>query len=146
MIEALTPEPIRQTTACWVPRPRAEPQFRLAHRLGAVVDVQRQAGPGAQQPLQRDGVPAVALPVHAGVGPVLHDPRDPDPDAQDGRRAHAAAAQHLVEPGQDRLHDHGDVVLPGVQRVADLGAFGHGQVEQLDPDPDLAYVDPMTYP
>src|SRR6185437_6993119 len=122
--------------------PRAEPQLRLAHRPGAVVDVQRQAGPRAEQPFQGNRVPAEALPVDAGVGLVLHDAGNADPDAEDGRRADATARQHLVEAGQDGFHDHAGVVLPGIKRVVHLRALGQGQVEQLDPDPDLAQVDP----
>jgi hypothetical protein len=80
--------------------------------------------------------------VYERVGPVLHDAGNPDPDAQHGRRADVAAGQHLVQPGHDRLHDHADVMLPGIQRVVDLGALGHGQVIQLDADPELAHVDP----
>src|SRR5690348_10970424 len=62
---------------------RTEPEFRLAHRLGAVVDVERQVRTGPEQPFQRDRLPAEGLPVHEQLRPVLDDAGDPDTYPQD---------------------------------------------------------------
>jgi len=74
------------------------------------------------------------------------DAGDPDADAEDRGRADAAGGHHHLKPGQDRLDDQADLVLPGVERIVGLGALGQRQVEQLDPDPGLTDVDPDDVP
>ena len=103
-------------------------------------------GGGSQQAPKRDRLPAVRLPVHETVGPVLDDAGDPDADAEDRGRAGPAGGEHDLKPGQDRLDDQADVVLPGIERIVGLGALGQRQVEQIDADPRLTDVDPDDVP
>ena len=126
--------------------PRAEPQLGLAHGPSIVVDVQRQIGACSEQASQRDRLPAVRLPVHETVGSVLDDAGYPDTDAEDRGRADSAGGHYHLKPGQDRLDDQADLVLAGVERIVGLGALSQRQVEQLDPDPGLADVDPDDVP
>src|ERR1022692_2767398 len=126
--------------------PRAEPEFRLAHRLGAVVDVQRQAGAGPEQPFQRDRLPAEGLPVSEYLGPILDDAGDPDTDPENSGGPDARAGHDRVQAGQYGLDDHVGAMFPGIERVVSFGALGHHQIEQLDLDPGLADVDPDDEP
>src|ERR1700677_1047068 len=91
-------------------------------------------------------LPALGLPVHETVGSVPDDAGDPDPDAEDRGRADPAAGQYRLKPGQNRLDDQADSVLPGITWIVGLGALGQGQVKQLDADPGLANVDPYDVP
>jgi len=84
--------------------------------------------------------------VHQHLRQLLDDPGHADANAEYRGRVDAAVAKDRVQPGQDLRDDHVDLVPVGVQRVLGLGPLGHGQVEQLDPGPRLAYVDPDDVP
>ncbi len=131
----------------------AEPHLRLAQRLGPVVDVVRHRlgqDPGlAQQPLQRNGVPADRLAVHdrAFPGTPGDDARHADPDAEQPLRRDARLVQHLGDALAQMRHDDADVVAVHaarplrLQRSLDPGQLGEGEVEEFDPHPGLADVD-----
>jgi hypothetical protein len=67
--------------------------------------------------------------LHETVGPVLDDAGNADADAEDGGRADAAGGHDHIEPGQDRLDDRADPVLPGVERIVGLGPLGQREVD-----------------
>ncbi len=125
-----------------------EPHLGLAQGLGAVVDEVRdlvgQPGRRAEQPFQRDRVPADGLAVHDGapVRGVLDDAGNADADAEQPLGHGLSGAEDLGDAVADMAGDHLDVVAPlGGQPAFGAGEFGQGQVEQLDADAGFADVD-----
>jgi hypothetical protein len=120
--------------------PGAEPEFRLALGLGAVVEVQRQ--PDARIPdqcLERDRVPADHLGVHHRGRSTLDRAGQADPDSQDRRMVDAG--EHLSQGGRE-LRDHrGWRRAGGRQWTLDGGELSHGEVEEFGLDAGLADVD-----
>jgi len=78
-----------------------------------------------------------------GIAKIGDDPGHADAHPQDRPRVGSAAREHLVQASPDLLHHHVRVAGGGpVERVVGPRQPGHGQVEQLDPGPRLADVDP----
>ncbi len=128
------------------PAAAAEPHLGLAQRLGAVAEEEahavRESDGLAQQRLQRYGVPADGLTVDdraAGPAPV-EDAGDPDADAEQALGGHRALPQHSGDAVGDMADDQGHVVAVVRQRAFRTGEFGHGDVEEFDPDPGLADI------
>ncbi len=73
-------------------------------------------------------------------------PGSRDPDAEDRGGVDSAVGQYRFKPGQDRLNDQPDFMLPGIKRIVGPGLPGHCQVEQLNADSDLTDIDPYDVP
>ena len=146
MMLAPTPEPIRQTTTCWAPRPAPNhssawpivlaPLSMCSGRL--VPDRSRRSSGTESQPK--------VCPCTSTSGPSSTMPGTPTPTPRTAEGLTPLPGQHRVQPGQDRLDDHAGAMLAGIQRVVGLGTLGHRQVEQLDLDTGLADVDPDDVP
>lgn len=136
----------------------AEPHLGLAQGPGAVVrEVRDGVGEftgGAEQGLQRDGVPADGLAVHdrATLGRAGDDAGHPYADAEELFGGDVRLGQDLGDAVADVADDDVDVVLLAperpvglvalaLQRAFGAGEFGQGQVEQLDTDAGFADVD-----
>lgn len=130
------------------PAPGAEPHLGLAEGAGAVVDdvrdLVRERPGGAQQGLQRDGVPADGLAVHDGAAGcvAVHYAGHSDADAQQPLRTGPGLGEHGGDAGLDVVDDRAHVVA-AARRQRHLGScqFGEGEVEQLDAHPGFADVD-----